>query len=273
MSFEAFVVGVNYFILAYFVGTNAVYLALYVISFAEVADYVRREVFSGLSELFASNYAPPVSVVVPAYNEEATIAESVRSFLTLRYPMHEVVVVNDGSKDRTLEVLLMEFDLHESDRPVRVELETAPIRGVYASETERLVVVDKENGEKADALNVGACAARYPLVCNLDADIILEEDTLLRAARPMIESREVAAVGGIVRVIKIMTGSSSEIVLVPYSKAYQDPGFEDMERRKPDTRRVTSLLGWSPENTLEDILERVISYVREQRANATVARS
>ena len=88
---------------------------------------------------------------MPAYNEEATIAASVRSFLTLRYPMHEVVVVNDGSKDRTIEVLLQEFDLHESDQPVRMELETAPIRGVYASETERLVVVDKENGGKADA--------------------------------------------------------------------------------------------------------------------------
>ena len=70
-----------------------------------------------------------------------------------------------------------------------------------------------------------------------------------------------------------MTGSSSEIVLVPYSEAYQNPGFEDMERRKPDTRRVNSLLGWSPENTLEDILGRVISYVRKQRANAAVARS
>ena len=70
-----------------------------------------------------------------------------------------------------------------------------------------------------------------------------------------------------------MLGPSSEIVLVPYSKAYQDPGFEDLERRKPDTRRVNALLGWSPENTLEDILERVISYVRGQRATATVARS
>ena len=70
-----------------------------------------------------------------------------------------------------------------------------------------------------------------------------------------------------------MTGSSSEIVLVSYSKAYQDPGYEDMERRKPDTRRINSLLGWSPENTLEDILDRVISYVRQQRSGAAVARS
>lgn len=200
MSLSDLILGVNYFILGYFVVINGIYIVLYLISFAEVADYVRREVFSGFTELFASNYAPPVSVVVPAYNEEATIAESVRSFLTLYYPLHEVVVVNDGSKDATLEVLMQEFDLYESDQPVRLQLQTAHLRGVYASPTQRLVVVDKENGGKADALNAGVCAANYPLVCCMDADIILEEDALLRVARPMIESSAVAAVGGIVRV-------------------------------------------------------------------------
>lgn len=74
-------------------------------------------------------------MIVPAYNEEATIADSVRSFLALHYPLHEVVVVNDGSKDQTLEVLMQEFDLYESDQPVRLELETAPLRGVYTSPT------------------------------------------------------------------------------------------------------------------------------------------
>ena len=200
MNLSEIILGVNYFVLGYFLVINGVYIVLYLISFTEVADYVRREVFSGFTELFTSNYAPPVSVVVPAYNEEATIAESVRSFLTLHYPLHEVVVVNDGSKDATLEVLMQEFDLFESDQPVRLQLETAHLRGVYASPTQRLVVVDKVNGGKSDALNAGVCAANYPLVCCLDADIILEEDALLRVARPMIESSSVAAVGGIVRV-------------------------------------------------------------------------
>jgi cellulose synthase/poly-beta-1,6-N-acetylglucosamine synthase-like glycosyltransferase len=194
------ILAVNYFVLSYFLIINGIYIVLYLVSFAEIADYVRREVFSGFDELFTSNYAPPVSVIVPAYNEEATIVESVRSFLTLRYPLHEVVVVNDGSQDHTLEVLTEEFDLYESDQPVRLQLETAPLRGVYTAATEHLVVVDKENGGKSDALNVGICAARYPLVCCMDADIILEEDALLRVARPMIESGSVAAVGGIVRV-------------------------------------------------------------------------
>lgn len=200
MTLNDLVVYVNYFVLGYFLLINGVYLVLYAISFAEIADYVRREVFSGLSELFTSSYAPPVSVVVPAYNEEATIADSVRSFLALHYPRHEVVVVNDGSRDATLEVLMEQFDLYESDQPVRVQLETEEIRGIYTSRTEDLVVVDKANGGKSDALNAGVCVAGYPLVCCMDADIILEEDALLRAARPIIESSNVAAVGGIVRV-------------------------------------------------------------------------
>ncbi|HSL00544.1 MAG TPA: glycosyltransferase [Rubrobacteraceae bacterium] len=200
MSLNEFILGVNYFVLGYFLVINGVYIALYLISFSEIADYVRREVFSGFSELFTSNYAPPVSVVVPAYNEEATIVQSVRSFLTLHYPLHEVVVVNDGSSDATLEVLMQEFDLYESGQPVRLQLETARLRGVYTSPTARLIVVDKEKGGKSDALNAGVCAASYPLVCCLDADIILEEDALLRVARPMVESAAMAAVGGIVRV-------------------------------------------------------------------------
>lgn len=228
MNLSDFILDVNYFVLGYFVVINAVYVVLYVISFAEVADYVRREVFSGFTELFASNYAPPVSVVVPAYNEEATIAESVRSFLTLRYPLHEVVVVNDGSSDNTLEVLIQEFDLYESDQPVRLQLETAPLRGVYTSPTQRLVVVDKHNGGKSDALNAGVCAANYPLVCCLDADIILEEDALLRVARPMIESGAVAAVGGIVRVANGCRFEKGRIVEVRTPKKIL-PNFQIVE--------------------------------------------
>ncbi len=228
MNLSDYILAVNYFVLGYFLVINGIYVVLYVISFAEIADYVRREVFSGFSELFTSNYAPPVSVVVPAYNEEATIAESVRSFLTLHYPLHEVVVVNDGSRDATLDVLMREFDLYESDQPVHLQLETAPLRGVYTSPTERLIVVDKVNGGKSDALNAGVCAAGYPLVCCLDADIILEEDALLRVARPMIESGEVAAVGGIVRVANGCEFEKGRLIKVKTPKKVL-PNFQIVE--------------------------------------------
>ncbi len=214
MSLEGFILGFNYAVLGYFLLLNGFYLLLYAVSFVEISDYARREIFSGLPELFTSNYAPPVSIIVPAYNEEATITASVRSFLALRYPLFEVVVVNDGSKDRTIEVLREEFDLWESDQPVRIQLDTKPIRTIYASPAERLILVDKENGGKADALNAGICAANYPLVCCIDADIILEEDALLRVARPMIESSRVVAVGGIIRVANGCEIESGRVVAI-----------------------------------------------------------
>ncbi len=90
MSLESFIFGINYAVLGYFLLLNGFYLLLYVISFLSISDYARREVYSGLPELFTSNYAPPVSIIVPAYNEEAIIVASVRSFLTLQYPLFEV---------------------------------------------------------------------------------------------------------------------------------------------------------------------------------------
>lgn len=214
MSLESFVLGINYVVLGYFLLLNGFYLLLYAVSFVEISDYARREIYNGLPELFTSNYAPPVSIIVSAYGEEATIVASVRSFLALRYPLFEIVVVNDGSKDRTVEVLREEFDLSESDQPVRIQLETQPIRAVYASPAERLILVDKENGGKADALNAGICAANYPFVCCIDADIILDEDALLRVARPMIESSQVVAVGGIVRVANGCEVESGRVVKI-----------------------------------------------------------
>jgi cellulose synthase/poly-beta-1,6-N-acetylglucosamine synthase-like glycosyltransferase len=246
VTFSDFIVAVNHFVLAYFLAINGVYLILYLISFFEVADYVRRDEFSGFSELFVSNYALPVSVIVPAYNEEATIVSSVRSFLTLRYPMHEVVVVNDGSTDGTLDVLLDEFDLYESDQPVRLSLETSPLRCVYTSVHERLIVVDKVNGGKSDALNVGVCAASYPLVCCMDADIILEEDALLRIARPMIESGSAAAVGGIVRVANGCEFEKGRIVEVKTPKAVL-PGLQIVEYLRAF---IASRTAWSKLNCL-----------------------
>jgi cellulose synthase/poly-beta-1,6-N-acetylglucosamine synthase-like glycosyltransferase len=214
MSLEGFILGLNYAVLVYFLLLNGFYLLLYAVSFVEISDYARREVYSGIPELFTSSYAPPVSIIVPAYNEEATIAASVRSFLALHYPLFEVVVVNDGSKDRTVEVLREQFHLSESDQPIRLQLETKLIRAVYASPAERLILIDKENGGKADALNAGICAASYPFVCCIDADIILDEDALLRVARPMIESSQVVAVGGIIRVANGCEVESGRVVKI-----------------------------------------------------------
>lgn len=165
---------------------------------------------------------PPISILVPAYNEVATACHSIRAMLMLRYPEYEVVVINDGSKDGTLRVLIEEFHLYKSARFFDDGLATAPIRAVYESiDSVPLVVIDKPNSGKADSLNAGINVARYPLVCTVDADSILEEDALLRAARPFVEDPEhVIAVGGIVRVINGCEVSAGRVVGIDVPRAW-----------------------------------------------------
>lgn len=149
-----------------------------------------------------SDLALPVSVIAPAFNEELSIVDSVRALLALEYPEHEVIVVNDGSTDQTLQTLLNEYDLQPVEREQLAVLQRTKILGVYASPRyPNLLVVDKENGRKADAANAGIGFARMPLVCVIDADSIIERDGLMRAAEPfMTDNGELIAVGGAIRI-------------------------------------------------------------------------
>ncbi len=146
--------------------------------------------------------APSLSVIVPAYNEELTIEESVRALLALQYPDFEVIVVNDGSTDATLERLKSRFALEPEEVAGTGPLPHAPCRRVYRSASNpALRVIDKENGGKADALNAGINLAEGELYCAADADSLLEADSLLRAVQPFVEGGEqTVAVGGTVRV-------------------------------------------------------------------------
>ena len=153
-----------------------------------------------------SDAAPPIALLAPAYNEAMTIAESVRSLLSLHYPSFEVIVVNDGSRDETLQVLIDTFELRPIQRHYELAIDHAPIRGVYgATHQPRLIVVDKENGGKADALNAGINVSRAPIFCSMDADSLLEPDALLRAVRPFVEDPE--------RTVEIGRASCRERVL------------------------------------------------------------
>lgn len=149
-----------------------------------------------------SDSTRPISLLVPAYNEEATIVENVRSMLALHFPNFEVIVVNDGSTDATLARVIEAYGLERVVRPHEEEVPHKPIRGLYASPNYRnLIVVDKENGGKADALNAGINLSRFPLFCAVDADSLLETDSLLRAVQPFSDDPErVVAVGGTIRI-------------------------------------------------------------------------
>lgn len=189
-------------ILYYFTAINTLYLGFSILAFFSLVAYLRRTWRGDLEQILTETAYRPISLLVPAYDEQGTIAANIRSLLALSYPEFEIVVINDGSTDDTLGVLHREFDLLPVPTSIRVKIPTRPVRGVYRSlDHPNLVVIDKENGGKSDALNAGINASAYPLFCSIDADSLLESDALLRVARVFAEDESVVAVGGIVRVL------------------------------------------------------------------------
>src|SRR5213594_4326928 len=193
-------------ILLFFLVLNSFYALLLVLSIPEIWAQTRLAEDEDFQRLMQSDALPPISILVPAHNESATIEASVTAILTLEYRSFEVIVVNDGSKDDTLERLRHAFDLYEVPRTYPEPIPTKSLRAVYRSRTRtRLLVIDKENGGKADSLNAGINASRFPLVIAVDADTLIEPDALLRLTRPFLLGREIAAVGGTIRVANACT--------------------------------------------------------------------
>lgn len=181
---------------------NGAYLVQLVIAHRALVREPPQPVVRTLWRRSLSN-APPIALLAPAYNEAATIEDSIQSLLKLEYPNFEVIVINDGSKDATLDVLRGAFQLESAHRDYEAAIAHKPIRGIYRSSTHaQLLVIDKVNGGKADALNAGLNLARAPIVCSMDADSLLEPDALLRAVQPFVEDpQRVIATGGTVRVV------------------------------------------------------------------------
>jgi cellulose synthase/poly-beta-1,6-N-acetylglucosamine synthase-like glycosyltransferase len=192
----------NYAVLGYFGLISLSYLVVTAGSALQVRGYLRRRSGAALRRTLRSRMSPPVTICVPAYNEAETIVDSIRAMLTLDYPSYEVALTNDGSTDATLQRLIAAFGLRRVDQPVRPGIATAAVRGVYRSpDHPGLVVIDKDNGGRSDALNAAINAASSPLICCVDADSILERDGLLAAVRPFVERPDVTiGAGGIIRV-------------------------------------------------------------------------
>lgn len=198
---STFLTVISVLVLVYFVAIQFVLLALAVVSGFSLYRDRLKERFGRSEDMLASDLAPPVSIVVPAYNEAAGIVEAIRSMAMVSYPRFEIVVTNDGSTDDTLDRLIEAFEMIPVPFPVRANIPTAPIRQVYKSTLPiPLTVVDKENGGRADALNASINASRYPYVMATDADVLIDGDALIHAMRLIAEDREkVVAVGGNVR--------------------------------------------------------------------------
>lgn len=189
------------FVVFYYFFINTIYLIVLFLSILQINRMRKHRYTFDLDQAFKFRLLPPVSIILPAYNEEKTIVESVTSLLFIKYPNYELLVVNDGSKDNTLQVLIDSFNLIKTDYVYRCSIDTEEVRGIYISKEYRsLVVIDKGNGGKADALNAGINISRYPYFCAIDADSILGEDALARLIIPFVhDPLRTTAVGGIVK--------------------------------------------------------------------------
>lgn len=188
----------------YYLATNLAYLAMLIIALKTSAMHQHRLESHRLNWFKDTPMTPPITIIAPAHNEEASIRVAIRNLLELDYPQLEIIVVNDGSRDRTLEELRDEFRLRAVRMVYVAEVKSARVRGLYRSDVDsRLLVLDKEaGGSKADAVNAGLNAATSPYVCIVDSDSVLERDALLRIMVPILEDpKRVVAVGGIVRVL------------------------------------------------------------------------
>lgn len=191
---------IEWFFLFYFLAINTGYLALNFVCIFSLRKSIPASVLNDMPQ-FYSGLEPPVSIIVPAYNEEATITATIRSILHMSYPVLEVVIVNDGSKDDTLAELKQSLSLVPFPEAYRYRLKTEPVHVVYESLLHPNVrVIDKKNGGKADSINVGINLARYPLFCVVDADSVLQPGSLRKVVQPFIEDKRVVAVGGTIRV-------------------------------------------------------------------------
>ncbi|HMP98502.1 MAG TPA: glycosyltransferase [Cyclobacteriaceae bacterium] len=191
-------------ILIYAIAICSAYLVLAILSRIEMRKYISKNYFVDHKVILSSPLAPSVTLVAPAYNEGLTITDNVKSLLSIMYNNYEVIIINDGSKDDTIEKLIAEFDLRKVEYVFKESIKTKPIRGIYKSTNrafKKLLVVDKENGGKADALNVGLNLSANELVACIDVDCIIEPDALLKMVKPFMQEEEtVIATGGVVRI-------------------------------------------------------------------------
>ncbi len=217
-SFQ-FIIENGIIILTIFIFGSYVTLALF--SALSMLKYMRKNSFIDYKVLLSSPLAPSISVIAPAYNEGKTIVDNIRSLLSLHYNDFEVIIINDGSSDDSMEKVIKAYDLEMVDFVYEEKIRTQPIRGIYKSRNKafsKLIVIDKENGGKADALNAAINFSQKEYISVVDVDSVLVEDALLIMAKPFLEEtdRKIIASGGVIRIAnscKIEDGKITEVKL------------------------------------------------------------
>jgi len=218
---KAFQVLFEYLILGISLTIIVAYIILAVVSAINLRQYLRRNSFVDYNAILSCPFAPSISILAPAYNEGKTIIENIRALLSLYYGEFEVIVINDGSKDDTLEKVIKEYELELVRYYFEYKIPTQDVRGIYKSRNKsfsRLIVIDKNNGGKADSLNAGINLAKGKLFVAIDVDSIIESDALLKMVKPFLEERDkrIIATGGVIRVVNdciVESGQVSQINL------------------------------------------------------------
>jgi len=248
VNFESYFKMVEIVIIAYFFLVNLSYVILFIIGLNSIIKYFRRKPFSGAEIISRSKSTLPISILVPACNEEQTIIDNVKALLKLNYPKFEIIVINDGSTDGTFNLLRDEFNLIRSNAVFQQTLKTEPVHSTYSSmDVSNLFVINKKScGNKADALNAGLNFSKFQLYCAIDADTIIENNALVRMVKPLLDSTEVVAVGGIVRVANGSEITEGEIKKVRTPRSLI-ANFQIIEYLRAF---LTGRSGWSAMNSL-----------------------
>lgn len=205
--------------MAFTVLLSLIYIVQLIISFIRVRkdDKVRQS--NDYGRYVSSENLLPISLLIPAYNEEENIVSNIKSLLKIDYPQFEIIVVNDGSNDRTHEFIVESFGLYKIESAVKTSIPTKEIRGVYYNiEYPNLIYIDKENGGKSDALNAGINISSYPLFACLDADSRIEPDALLKLSIEFLKNTDTIVAGGLVRIangFKIRDGRINGFTMPP----------------------------------------------------------
>ena len=246
VDIELWLLSLQWVSLSYFILLNGGDILLCLLSMFSLRHYMDRHSLDRLPHAYIG-FDPPISILAPAYNEEANIVASIESLLQLDYPEFEIVVINDGSKDGTLQELMRHFSLLPFPQAYWRGIPCNEIRGIYRSTRHaNLRVIDKVNGGKSDALNAGINASRYPLFCAVDADSILQRDSLSRIVQPFLEDPRTIVAGGTIRIAngcRIGGGFLSQVGL-PKSLLAR---FQIVEYLRAF---LFGRLGWSPLNAV-----------------------
>ena len=210
---------IDNFILVYTIAIISAYIILAVISAVTLTNYLRKNSFVDYNAILSSPLAPGISIIAPAYNESKTIVDNIRALLLIYYPDFEVIIVNDGSTDNSLENVIEAYDLEKVNFFVNYRLETKQVRGVYKSKNKsfkNLLVIDKENGGKADALNAGMNISTREYFVSMDVDSVIEPDALLKLVKPFMEEtdKKVIATGGVIRIANSCIIENGRVVKV-----------------------------------------------------------